>query len=197
MKLPDIDIDVGKRQEVLDSIDFPYALAVQQIINNKEIIPHNVGIYFNDIPKDILSNYATIDYKKATELGFTKIDILPNHIYDSFKNRKEIQEAVSMAPDWNKFYTKNIFETLPQISGYWDLLNDLPKIDSVLKLAMFIAIIRPSKKYLIPVIKKSKDWNTIIDKIWIKENTDEYQFKKSHAIAYALSITTVLNKKGS
>ena len=62
---------------------------------------------------------------------------------------------------------------------------------------MFIAIIRPSKKYLIPVIKKSKDWNTIIDKIWIKENTDEYQFKKSHAIAYALSITTVLNKKGS
>ena len=127
MKLPDIDIDVGKRQEVLDSIDFPYALAVQQIINNKEIIPHNVGIYFNDIPKDILSNYATIDYKKATELGFTKIDILPNHIYDSFKNRKEIQEAVSMAPDWNKFYTKNIFETLPQISGYWDLLNDLPK----------------------------------------------------------------------
>lgn len=70
-------------------------------------------------------------------------------------------------------------------------MNQLPKIDSIEKLAMFIAIIRPGKKYLIDKVINNS-WDSINDKIWIKENTG-YQYKKSHAIAYALSITVAMS----
>lgn len=193
-KLADIDIDVGNRSNVITALDMPYTFASQEV-NANSISPHLVGLYFNDITKDLLSNYATLDYKQAAEIGFMKIDILPNHIYDNFKNRKEIEESVSKEPNWDLLYKEEIFSTLPQISGYSALLNDLPKIDSIEKLAMFIAIIRPSKKYLIPILKKAQDWNSILDEIWLKSDTDEYQFKKSHAIAYALSIIALINKK--
>ena len=57
---------------------------------------------------------------------------------------------------------------------------------------MFIAIIRPAKKYLISEVTNN-GWDSIIDKIWIKEDTG-YMYKKSHAVAYALSITVAMSK---
>ena len=188
--VPDIDIDVSKntRQDMLCKLKH---IKASKITDN--IYPHNVGVYFCNIPKDEITGLASIDYKKAeTDYGYVKIDILHNSIYDEVISRDEIRNIDDNEIDWNGLYNKDIFEHLPQIYNYYGLLNMLPKIDSVEKLAMFISIIRPAKKYLIDEIKNNS-WESIKDRIWIKEENG-YMYKKSHAIAFSLSIIVVLNR---
>ena len=47
-------------------------------------------------------------------------------------------------------------------------------------------MIRPGKRYLV-----GKDWKDIEKEVWIK--TDDYFFKQSHAMGYALAIIVQLN----
>ena len=171
--LPDLDIDMGQttRDAILNKLHHIPASK----INDKGINPHGVGIYFCNIPYDRLTGLASIDYKHAEEdLGYIKLDFLHNE------------------PNWNLLYKKEIVEQLPHINNYFTLLNQLPKINSIEKLAMFIAIIRPAKKYLIDEVIKN-DWESINDRIWLKEDSG-YMYKKSHAIAYALSIIVALGQ---
>ena len=93
-------------------------------------------------------------------------------------------------PDRSLLYKKSVVEKLPHINNYYTLLNQLPKIDSIDKLAMFIAIIRPAKKHLIPIVIRN-GWRSIEKDIWTKEE-EGYQFKKSHAIAFAIMIKVAL-----
>ena len=51
---------------------------------------------------------------------------------------------------------------------------------------MILAMIRPGKRYLV-----GKSWEQIEKEVWVK--TDEYFFKHSHAIGYALAIVVQLN----
>jgi hypothetical protein len=53
-------------------------------------------------------------------------------------------------------------------------------IDSIEKLAMFLAVIRPGKKHL-----QGLPWNIIEKTVWDRDNTDGYSFRKSHALAYS------------
>lgn len=188
--IPDLDIDISQKSRDVMLKSLHHIPASK--INDKGIFPHGVGIYFCDIPQDRLTGLSAIDYKCAEEdLGYIKMDFLHNTIYDNFNSRQEIIDIVNKEPNWNLLYKKEIVEQLPHINNYFTLLNQLPKIDSIEKLAMFIAIIRPGKKYLIDKVINNS-WDSINDKIWIKENTG-YQYKKSHAIAYALSITVAMN----
>lgn len=189
--IPDLDIDISQksRDAMLKSLHYVPASK----INDKGIFPHGVGVYFCDIPQDRISGLSSIDYKQAEEdLGYIKMDFLHNTVYDNFNSRQEIINIVNQEPNWNLLYKKEIVEQLPHINNYYTLINQLPKINSVEKLAMFIAIIRPGKKYLIENVINN-GWDSIIDKIWIKEDTG-YQYKKSHAIAYALSITVAMSQ---
>lgn len=189
--LPDLDLDLSakSREEMLKKLNYIPASK----IGENSITPHNIGVYFCDIPIDRISGLASIDYKIAEEkYGFIKFDLLHNSIYDGFNNQQELEEILKQDVDWDKFYDKEIVEQLPHISNYFDLLNQLPKIDSVERLAMFIAIIRPGKKHLIDNVKKN-GWDSILNQIWVKD-TEKYMYKKSHAIAYALSIIIALYK---
>lgn len=188
--IPDLDIDISQKSRDVMLKSLHHIPASK--INDKGIFPHGVGIYFCDIPQDRLTGLSAIDYKCAEEdLGYIKMDFLHNTIYDNFNSRQEIIDIVNKEPNWNLLYKKEIVEQLPHINNYFTLLNQLPKIDSIEKLAMFIAIIRPGKKYLIDEVINNS-WDSINDKIWIKENTG-YQYKKSHAIAYALSISVAMS----
>jgi hypothetical protein len=60
-------------------------------------------------------------------------------------------------------------------------------IDSITRLAMFLAIIRPAKKHLIGL-----PWVEVNKTVWDK-NDDGYSFKKSHAIAYAHLVVVHMN----
>lgn len=189
--IPDLDVDMS--QKTRDTIIKKLYHIPASKINDKGINPHGVGIYFCNIPYDRLTGLASLDYKHAEEdLGYIKIDFLHNSIYDSFDDRQQLFNVMEQEPNWNLLYKKDVVEQLPHINNYFTLLNQLPKIDSVDKLAMFIAIIRPAKKYLISEVTNN-GWNSIIDKIWIKEDTG-YMYKKSHAVAYALSITVAMSK---
>jgi hypothetical protein len=60
-------------------------------------------------------------------------------------------------------------------------------INSIPRLAMFLAVIRPAKKHLI-----GKTWKEVSETIWDK-GSDGYSFKKSHAIAYAQLVVVHMN----
>ena len=191
-KIPDLDMDMS--QKTRDTmVQTLYHIPASKL-NDKGINPHGVGVYLCNIPYDRLTGLASIDYKRAEEeFGYVKLDWLHNTIYDRFENRNELLEAMNTEPKWELLYKQDVIEQLPHINNYYTLINQLPRIDSVEKLAMFIAIIRPGKKYLIDILQKTRKWESIEDRIWLKEDTG-YQYKKSHAIAFALSITVDMTK---
>jgi hypothetical protein len=60
-------------------------------------------------------------------------------------------------------------------------------VDSITRLAMFLAVIRPGKKHLI-----GKSWKDVAKTVWDK-GSDGYTFKKSHAIAYSHLVVVHMN----
>lgn len=186
--IPDLDIDVANRDDILKHLKHIPASR----INDKGIHPHGVGVYFCDVPNDLISGLCSIDYKRAEEeYGFIKVDILHNTAYDNYKSRTEILNCLNTPIKWELLNDRKFVETLPHIGTYYDMIMELPPIDSIDKLAMFIALIRPNKKCLIPIVKHY-GWDSIVDKIWIKEDGG-YQYKKSHAISYAVMISLKLH----
>ena len=184
--IADLDIDVKNRDEILQY--FKHIPASK--INDKGINPHGVGVYFSDVPIDLISGLCSVDYKSAEEdFGYVKIDLLHNTQYDAFNNRTELLELMDEDIDWNMLSNKDIVEKLPHINNYFDLLQKW-KPKTIDELAMFLAVIRPNKSYLI----NTYDFNKIKDIIWIKEENKGYFFKKSHAIAYAVLITLMMRK---
>lgn len=191
-EIPDLDMDMS--QKTRDTmVQTLYHIPASKL-NDKGINPHGVGVYLCNIPYDRLTGLASIDYKRAEEeFGYVKLDWLHNTIYDRFENRNELLEVMNTEPKWELLYKQDVIEQLPHINNYYTLINQLPRIDSIEKLAMFIAIIRPGKKYLIDILQNTRKWESIEDRIWLKEDTG-YQYKKSHAIAFALSITVDMTK---
>lgn len=177
----DIDIDWANRTEILSKIEHIPAV----LEDGKK---HPSGVYVTDIPKNILTGNSNIDYKKAEDLGYFKIDFLNNNLYKSIKSPKHLEELLKKLVPWNKLMEPEFVKKLVHIGNYSKMILDLPEpIDSVEKLAMVISLIRPGKKYL-----QGLPWNIIEKSIWNKEE-DGYQFKKSHALAFSLSIVVQIN----
>ena len=119
------------------------------------------------------------------------MDFLHNTIYDRFKTPQELEDVLNKPVDWTMLKDKGIVNQLPHINNYYDKLQELPSITSIEDLAKFIALIRPGKIRYYDRVKESQDWHSIDDVIWQKEE-NAYYYKKSHSIAYALSITVVM-----
>ena len=49
-------------------------------------------------------------------------------------------------------------------------------------------MIRPAKRHLI-----GKPWTEVMADVWVKPTSDEYFFKKAHAVAYAHVIVVQMN----
>ena len=183
----DLDMPLKTRESLLNELKHIPASKITD-----DIIPHNIGVYFCDIPKDELSGLAAIDYKRAEEeLGYVKIDFLHNTIYDKFKTPEELNEIIKKPIDWDMLKNKDVVLQLPHINNYFDKIQELPSIKSIEDLAKFIALIRPGKIRYYDRVKQSQDWHSIDDVIWQKEE-GAYYYKKSHSVAYALSITIVM-----
>jgi len=60
-------------------------------------------------------------------------------------------------------------------------------VDTIPRLAMFLAVIRPGKRHLV-----GKTWKEVNETVWDKVE-GEYSFKKAHAIAYAQLAVVNLN----
>jgi DNA polymerase III alpha subunit len=62
------------------------------------------------------------------------------------------------------------------------------KPTNIEQLAAVLAMIRPAKRHLI-----GKDWDSVMKEVWVKPTTDEYYFKKSHSVSYAMAIVVQMN----
>jgi len=181
----DVDIDCYNREAILEHLECIYGRIDRA---NNKVEKHPTGVYFQNIPRDPSTNMSTVDHRIANQYGYFKIDFLNVNMYEGVRNEAHLIDLIDREPPWDFFLYPEITDRLFHLKGYNHLLKRFqPK--SVEDLAMILAIIRPSKAYL-----QQADWTKIRNEVWQKTDTkDEYQFKRSHSISYALSIIVNLN----
>lgn len=179
----DIDIDFGDREKILSLIKHVPA----SMRNVNPMRKHPTGVYITDIPYDPVNDMASIDYTEAEQRGYFKLDLLNVHVYNQVKNEEHLIELMR-EPDWSLLNNKEFVEKLIHLGNQYDTLRKMPEpVNSIPRLAMFLAVIRPAKRHLI-----GKTYKEINDTVWEKDHTG-YSFKKSHAIAYAQLVVVHMN----
>jgi hypothetical protein len=179
----DIDIDFGDRDKLLQLIKHTPA-AMRNVNPNRK---HATGVYVTDIPYDPINDMASIDYTEADKRGYFKLDLLNVHVYSQVRDEIHLIELMG-DPDWSRLKDKNFVEKLIHLNNQYYNLQKMPEsVDSIPRLAMFLAVIRPGKKHLI-----GQQWSEIAKTVWDK-GTDGYTFKKAHAIAYAQLVVVHMN----
>jgi hypothetical protein len=179
----DIDIDFADREQVLNLLDVTPA----SIIRDGKLTRHNTGVYATDIPVDPFSGSASLDYQAAEDRGYMKLDLLNVHVYKQVKSEEHLIKLMQV-PDWAKLYDPAICAQLIHINNHYDTLLKMPEpVDTIPRLAMFLAVIRPGKRHLI-----GKTWKEVAATVWDKVE-GEYSFKKAHAVAYAQLVVVNLN----
>jgi len=180
--MPDIDIDFADRTQALGKLKHIGAT----LDSGKK---HNTGIYVQSIPYNPITNFSTFEYKQAEDRGYFKIDFLNVSVYEGVKNKEHLAQLLDQKPLWDLLEQKEFCDMIFHVNGYHGLIAEL-KPRSIEELAMFLALLRPGKKHLIPVCKE-KGFQAIEHEIWTK--TAEYSFKKSHSIGYAHAIVVQMN----
>lgn len=181
----DIDIDVADRDLALSLIEHTNA----SIIRDGKMSKHNTGVYFTNIPNDPFTGLASLDYKAAEARGYIKVDILNVGLYQRVKNEQHLQELMSQEPLWELLQARDFCSQLIHIGAHYDTLIKMPEpVDSIPRLAMFLAVIRPAKRHLI-----GKPWAEVARTVWEKPEDDAYYFKKAHAVGYAHLVAVNMN----
>jgi hypothetical protein len=176
----DIDIDFGDRTAVLNIIQHVPA----SLDGSKR---HNTGIYCHAVPVNPLTGTASIDYRTAESRGYFKIDFLNVGIYKDIENNQHLEELMNAEPLWELLEQDDFVDLIFHINGHGNLLRQT-KPKNIEQLAAVLAMIRPAKRYLI-----GQDWNTILKEIWVKPVNDDYYFKKSHGLSYAMAVMIHMN----
>lgn len=181
----DVDIDFGDRQQILDLL--PHVPA--GIVRDGELIRHNTGVYFTDIPRDPATGTATIDHKVAEDRGYVKLDLLNVGIYSQVKSEQHLEELMQRDPPWDRLYDPEFCQQVIHIGNHYDTLIKMPEaVNSIERMAMFLAVIRPAKRFLIGV-----NWREVAQKVWQVPEDGGYYFKKSHSIAYSQLVVVHMN----
>ena len=177
----DVDIDMANRDKFLELFDpIPASIKREQSYEK-----HNTGVYFQPIPSFPLEGYSTIDHKEAEDMGYFKVDVLNNSVYKDIIDEAHLDRLLAKEPMWELFEHEEIVKQLFHIGNHYDIIKQHPP-KTVEQLAMILAMIRPGKRYLV-----GNSWDIIEKEVW--ERTDDYFFKKSHAIGYAMVIIVQLN----
>jgi hypothetical protein len=180
----DIDIDFADREQVISLLNVTQA----SILRDGKMVKHNTGVYATDIPQDPFTSQASLDYNLAEDRGYVKLDFLNVNLYKQVKNEQHLIELMQ-EPDWAKLYDPDVCAKLMHVNGHYDLLLQMPEpVDTIPRLAMFLAIIRPAKRHL-----AGKTWKEVAETVWDKPADDTYYFKKAHGIAYSNLVVVNLN----
>lgn len=184
----DIDIDVPNRDTILNLFDHIRASR----INDDKLVPHNTGVYFHSVPVFAKDNLCGIPYTSPEAEKFFKIDFLNVSIYDGVRDETHLDSLMNTEPLWELLEQKDFCDLLFHIHGYHDLIKKL-KPKNVEQLAMFLSVLRPSKKHLQKQVEES-GWESIKDEVWEPPADGSYYFKHAHSIAYAIAIVVQMNK---
>lgn len=178
----DIDIDFGDRDKILKLIKHTPA----SILRDGELIKHNTGVYVNPVPVDPFSGMCSLHYEHAEEMGYIKLDLLNVHVYNQIRDEAHLDELIAREPYWEMLRHREFVEQLIHLGNHFDTVQrHFP--DTLEKLAMVLAIIRPAKRHLI-----GKTWREINESVWEKP-ADGYYFKKAHAFGYAQLVWVHIN----
>jgi len=185
----DVDIDLGDRDQILALINhIPASMRKVNPIRN-----HNTGVHITEIPYDPVYDMAALDYKEAEKRGYFKLDLLNVHVYNYVKSEEHLVELMR-DPDWTKLKDRSFVEQLIHLNNSYDFIQRMPEpIDSIPRLAMFLAAIRPAKRHLL-----GKTWKEVSKTVWDKDDTG-YAYKRSHAISYAQLVVihaNILSEQG-
>lgn len=179
----DIDIDFADREQILALLD----VTPSSIIRDGKLVKHNTGVHPTAIPVDPFTGYASLDYNDAEARGYVKLDFLNVNLYKQVQDEQHLI-SLMQEPDWAQLYDPAICSQLIHVNNHYDTLLKMPEpVDTVARLAMFLAVIRPAKRHLI-----GKTWKDVSLTIWDKVE-GEYAFKKSHAVAYANLVVVNMN----
>lgn len=180
----DIDIDLADRDKLLERISHTAA----SMIVNDDLKKHNVGVYLQMVPTDPLTGLCSIPYEEAEERGYFKLDLLNVRSYglDKIRDEDHLNELINREPVWDMLLEESIVCDLFQLgfANYPLVRRYAPK--SIEELAMVLALMRPGKKHLVGM-----SFRDLEDTIWLP--TEEYYFKKSHSISYAMAIVVQMN----
>lgn len=185
--MPDIDIDFPSSFE--PNTLFPTAVKASMVQNNR-LTKHPCGYYFQSMPVDDITSLAAIPYDIAPEYGFSKIDFLHLSILDNISSKAELRKLIKTAPNWSILWNASHTTKLFQLHRHFNVLNMI-RPTGVVELADCIALIRPAKKHLLDEYNRDK-YNTR-PKLYRLSGDDKSSFKKSHAIAYALTVVIQLH----
>ena len=179
----DIDIDFGDRDAVLKLIQHTPA----SMLRDSKPVKHNTGIYVNSIPTDPFTGLSSLDYETAEQLGYIKLDLLNVHVYNQIRDEAHLDELIRREPFWEMLGHREFVEQLIHLNNHFGIVHQhFP--DTLDKLAMILAIIRPAKRHLI-----GKTWREISESVWTRPDDDSYFFKRAHAYGYAQLVWVHMN----
>ena len=93
------DIDVDFKDRNLPLAVLPHISAL--MAHNGVEARHNTGVYFQNIPTNPLTGFASMPYKAADELGYFKIDFINNTVYEHIIDERHLDDLVAQEPNWS------------------------------------------------------------------------------------------------
>lgn len=181
----DIDIDFADRTQALSLLKHTPA----SINRDGTWVQHNTGVYVTDIPVDPFTGRASIDYESAEDRGYMKLDFLNVSLYTQIKSESHLQELIAQEPEWDRLYDPEFCSKLIHIGNHYETLIKMPEaVNSIPRMAMLLAVIRPAKRHLI-----GRTWKEVAETVWDRPADDGYFFKKSHSLAYAHLVVVNMN----
>lgn len=179
----DVDIDVADRDTLLQHIQHTPAAMRAASPQRK----HSSGVFVTEIAYDPYADMAVMDYAEAEHRGYIKLDLLNVYVYQWVRDEQHLIELMR-EPDWSMLKSRQRVLNLIHLNNHYWAMQRMPEpIDSIPRLAMFLAVIRPAKRHLL-----GKTWAEIAETVWDKSE-DEYSFKRAHAIAYAQLVVVHMN----
>jgi len=181
----DIDIDFADRTQILSLVSHVPA----SIQRDQELQKHNTGVYVTDVPVDPFSGRCSLDHHVAAARGYIKLDFLNVNLYQRITNSAHLEQLMATEPEWHRLYEPEFCAQLIHIGSHYDTLLAMPEaVNSIARMMMFLAIIRPAKRHLI-----GKTWAEVAKTIWNQPTDGSYGFKKSHSCAYAHLVVVNMN----
>jgi hypothetical protein len=181
--MPDIDIDFVDREQALGL--FKHIRASRE--EDDHLVKHNTGVYLHEVPINAVTGLCAVPYETAEDRKYFKIDFLNVSIYKGVQDEAHLNQLMETEPLWDLLEQDDFSNLLFHVNGHGHVLRTM-KPKNIEQLAACLAIIRPAKKHLL-----GKLWTEVFQEVWTKPTTDEYYFKKAHAIAYAHVVVVQMN----
>lgn len=178
----DIDLDFASRDDALKLIKHIPARMLYKGSPQR----HNSGVYVQPIPYDPNLGCSALHYKEADERGYYKIDFLNVSVYQYIRDEEHYKTLLAAEPPWHRLAEYDFVREVAHIANHPErVAAHMP--DSIPRMAMFLAALRPGKSHLL-----GKSWKEMGKTIWDKCD-DEYAFKKAHSVAYASLVALHMN----